>query len=164
MLKIIGNASTLTKFGVRPGSKILNSSNIPLRAEHTTGDFGTVSIKIKNDEIIFYGIVFEGNENFVKTFKHVSAAILIGDEVYSIVEISLTNDPKFENTTILMEELTMAQEFQTKPYPSFAKQPSVAGDNRQSVEDYDASGFKSFNDEHLNFSGVNNITGGDLDV
>lgn len=55
-------------------------------------------------------------------------------------------------------------EFQTKPYPSFAQQPSVAGDNKLVATGYDENGFERFNDEHLNLSGVNALLGGDQNV
>lgn len=54
--------------------------------------------------------------------------------------------------------------FQTKPYPSFSQQPSVAGDNKLVATGYDENGFERFNDEHLNLSGVNALLGGDQNV
>lgn len=159
MLIIYGNAGKLTKLGVPQQSKLINSSNIALRSEHTSGDFGVLNVKIHSGEIIFFGRVFEGNEIFVKTFSKVSAAIIYGDEAYYITEISLADAPKLPDTILHMEDISMA-DYQNKPFPHFAEQPSVAGDRRTSTDDYDRSGFERFNDSHLAMRGNTDVEGG----
>lgn len=162
MLKISGSAGRLTTLGIKPGSNLITTNNIPLRNEHTTGNLGVLIVTEANDELLYSGYVYPGNEEFVKKFKHVSAAIMLGNEVHQVTEISLTFFPRKANTTlILTEETNMAKDFQEKPYPSFAQQPSVAGDSRLATADYDAGGFNTFNDEHLNFTGPDPLAGGE---
>lgn len=103
-MKISGTAGKLSKLGIKQQSKLIESDQVPLRHEHTSGDLGLITVKKSKGELVFSGVVFEGNEQFVKTFKHVSAAILLGDEVSDVLEISLTKAPRIENTTIQMEE------------------------------------------------------------
>ena len=104
MMKISGTAGKLTKLGIKKQSELIESDQVPLRHEHTTGDLGVLNVKKEKGELVFSGVVFEGNEQFVKTFEHVSAFILLGNEVSAVLEISLTKAPRIENTTIYMEE------------------------------------------------------------